>query len=133
MTFDPDKIPKWLRRTPEQQAQDDAYQERLRTAKGPHARPTPTEAHLLRAAAVRLSAEAQLEHLINQPDPKAEHIETALAQLAEAVAMQGDFAAAAELHPVTEHAARYQAIAEAIERDDNEPPCDCPMDERHDE
>jgi hypothetical protein len=133
MSFDPEKIPVWLRRTSEQQAQDVAYQKRLRQAQGPGRRPSRTEAHLLRAEAVRRSAEAQLEHLRRQPDPAPEHVATAAAQLAEALAAQGHFSDAATLHPQSEQAKRYQAIASAIERDDTEPPCPCPADNRTDE
>lgn len=127
MTFDPNKIPVWLRRTPEQQAKDQAYQETLKQALGPGRRPNRTEAHLLRAAAIRTSAEAQLAHLETLPEADPAHVAGAKAQLAEALAMQGDFQTAAKLHPSPDHAAHFQKIAEAIDLDDDAPPCDCPI------
>src|SRR6185369_4629598 len=133
MTFDPNKIPIWLRRTEAQQEKDRALQAQLKQAMGPGIRPNPTEQHLLRANAVRVSAEAHLQHLRELRNPKPEHVTGAEAQLAEALAMQGDYQAAAELHPHPEHAARFRAIAEAIERDDDEPACDCVMEKKHDE
>nr|AUN37438.1 hypothetical protein [uncultured bacterium] len=88
MTWTPDKIPIWLRRTPEQQEKDRAYQDQLRTAQGPGRRPSPTERHLLRASAVRISAEAHLTHLQSDPHAAPEHIRQAAGQLAEAMADQ---------------------------------------------
>lgn len=125
MTWSQDKIPRWLRRTPEQQAADQKLQDDLRSAQGPGMRPNPTERHLLRAAAVRLSAEAQLQQLTLDPNPNPVHIEAAEAQLAEALAMEGRYTEAAELHPKQEHADRFAAIAQAIDRDDDEPTCQC--------
>lgn len=125
MSFNPDKIPVWLHRTPEQQAADTALQDRLRQAQGPGRRPNPTEARLIQAAAIKRSAEAQLNNLRLDPDAKLLHIETAEAQLAEALAMEGRYVEAAELHPDLEHAERFQRIAEAIDRDDDAPTCEC--------
>lgn len=39
--------------------------------------------------------------------------------------MQGKYADAAELHPSPAHAARFTMIAEAIDKDDDAPRCDC--------
>jgi hypothetical protein len=133
MPFDPEKIPTWLRRTPEQQAQDERYQEQLKQAAGPGRRPNPTEAHLLRAAAVRRSAEAQLNYLIRLDNANPEHVTNAKAQLADALAAQGHFSDAAEIHPGPEHAAHYRALAEAIERPDDDPGCNCQTESRLDE
>ncbi len=123
--FDASKIPIWLRRTPAQQADDRALQERLRTAQGPGRRQTPTEAHLIRAAAVKRAAEAELEQLNRDENPNPLHIENALKQLADAVAAEGNFIQASEMHPDPVQAERYQKIAEAIERDDGDPGCNC--------
>jgi hypothetical protein len=131
--FDPNKIPIWLRRTPEQQAGDRAYQDELRSAQGPGMRPNPTEQHLLRAAAVRRSAEAQLRQLRLDKNPDPVHVEAAEAQLAEALAMQGHYAEAAELHPEPEHAERYAAIAAAIDRPDDAPTCNCKVESANNE
>lgn len=125
--FDKNKIPIWLRRTPEQQAQDDRYQEELKQALGPGRRPNPTEARLLRAAAVRRAAEAQLQHLVGLENPDPLHLKTAEAQLADALAEQGHYSDAAELHPSAEHAERYRAIAAAIDRPDDEQGCQCEL------
>jgi hypothetical protein len=125
MPFDSSKIPAWLRRTPEQQEQDRALQEQLRTAQGPGRRPNPTEAHLIRAAAVKRAAEAELHQLRLDTHPDPRHLIGASARLAEALAMEGRFSEAAEIHPSAAHADRFQQIAEAIERDDADSPCDC--------
>jgi hypothetical protein len=125
MPWDPNKIPIWLRRTPAQQAADRAYQDLLRSAQGPGMRPNPTEQRLLRAAAVKRSASAQLEELQRDRNPNPAHIETAQAQLADALAMEGQYAEAAALHPKPEHAARFRKIAHAIDRPDDEPTCHC--------
>lgn len=127
MVFDHNRIPIWLRRTPEQQAQDAALQDPLRQAAGPGIRPNPTERHLLRAAAVERSAQAHLKHLRVRPHTDPSHVRNAEAQLAEAWAAQGKYSEAAELHPTSDHAARFAAIAAAIERDDDAPRCDCPI------
>lgn len=129
MTWDASKIPRWLRRTPEQQKADDALQARLRSAYGPGIRPTSTERHLMRARAVELSARAQLEHAQTDPHAKELHIVSARAQLAEARAAQGHFTEAAEIHPDERHCKRYTAIAAAVERPDDET-CDCPAETR---
>lgn len=126
MPFDDSKIPIWLRRTPEQQAADRAYQDRLRSAQGPGRRPNPNERQLIQAAAVKRAASAELEHLRLDPEPDTFHIAHAEARMAEGFALEGNFAAAAELHPDTEHTARFEAIAAAVERDDGER-CDCPI------
>ena len=128
MTWSPDKIPIWLRRTPEQQASDDALQLRLKTAYGPGSRPNPTERHLMRARAVELSARAQLNHLKDLPDADPKQVETASAQLAEARAAQGHYVEASKIHPSPEHAARFSAIAAAVLRPDDDA-CGC-QDER---
>lgn len=133
MTWTPDKIPVWLRRTPEQQAKDDAYQQELRQAMGPGRRPSPTERHLIRAQAVRISAEAHLNHLTTMEDPDPTHIENALGQLAEAVADQGYFTDAAKIHPNPARQEQYAAIAAAVERDDDDPPCNCPIEHKLDQ
>lgn len=125
MTFDPEKIPIWLRRNEEQQAQDRAFQDKLRSARGPGIRPNRIEAHLLRADAVARSATAQLEELRHSPNPDPLHVSTAEAQLAEALAAQGRFSEAAEIHPQPEQAERLAAIAEAVDRDDADEPCHC--------
>lgn len=125
MPFDSNNIPIWLRRTPEQQAADQKLQDDLRSAQGPGARPNPTEQHLLRAAAVRRSAEAQLQQLLQDPNADPIHIQTAEAQLAEALAMQGHFVDAAAIHPDEQHRKRYQRIIRAIDKDDNAPTCKC--------
>lgn len=132
MAFDPEKIPVWLRRTPEQQAQDAALQDRLRQASGPGIRPNPTERYLLRAAAVERSAQAHLDHLHIRPHVDLKHVKAASAQLAEAWAMQGRFSEAAELHPNPERSQRFQRIAEAIERPDDDPGCKCPVERQAD-
>lgn len=124
MPWSPDKIPKWLRRTPEQQTADVALQERLKSAYGPGIHPSATERHLMRAVAVERSARAQLEHLETLPNPNSLHVTTARAQLAEARADQGHYLEAAEIHPDEQHCERYRAIAAAIERPDNDE-CDC--------
>lgn len=129
--FDPEKIPIWLRRTPEQLAQDRAYQDQLRQAQGPGRRANPLEQRLIRAAAIKRSTTAQLEHLRRRRNPNPLHIETAQAQLAEALAMEGNYADAAALHPDPPHAERFQMIAEAIERDD-EAHCECPIEQKID-
>lgn len=126
MTFDPEKIPIWLRRTPEQQAADQALQERLRQAQGPGRRPSRLEAQLIRAEAIKQSATAHLRHLYSDPEANPAHVITAEAQLADALAMEGNFRSAAVLHPNDEQSARYEAIAEAVERDDDER-CNCPI------
>jgi len=74
---------------------------------------------------MRRSAEAQLAHLVTLANPEPEHLRNAEAQLADALAAQGHYADAAELHPSVDHATRYRAIAEAIDRDDDAPGCDC--------
>lgn len=130
--FDPEKIPIWLRRTPAQQAADQKLQDELRAAQGPGARPNPTEQHLLRAAAVRRSAEAQLQQLSQDPDADPLHVQTARAQLAEALAMQGHFAEAAEIHPDEQHSKRYRRIIRAIDKDDNAPTCNCKVTQEND-
>lgn len=122
---DDSKIPVWLRRTPEQQQADQALQDQLRSAQGPGRRPNPTEAHLIRAAAVKRAAEAELHQLRVDENPDPRHIEGAEARLAEALAAEGRYAEAAELHPSEAHAERFQKIAEAIDRDDNAPRCEC--------
>lgn len=123
MIWDPEKIPVWLRRTPEQQAADQALQARLKQAYGPGVHPSPTERHLMRADMVERSAKAHLEHLstVDAPDHQ---LYTAKGQLAEAWAMKGQFREAAELHPSKEHSDHFNAIADAIERDDSES-CEC--------
>lgn len=126
MPFDDSKIPIWLRRTPEQQAADQAYQEQLRSAQGPGRRPNPLERQLIQAAAIKRAAAAELEQLRIDPEPDSHHLAHAEARMAEALAMEGNFPAAAELHPDPEHTARFEAIAAAIERDDNER-CNCPI------
>jgi|ERR1051326_74501 hypothetical protein len=133
MAFDPNKIPIWLRRTAEQKATDDALQERLRSAMGPGIRPNQTERHLLRAQAIKRSAEGHLTHLYADPAANPAHVAQAEAQMAEALAMLGDFTTAAEMHPSPEHGAHFRAIANAIDRDDAELPCHCPLTEKHDE
>lgn len=124
MSFDFNRIPVWLRRTPEQQAGDDALQARLKSAYGPGIHPSADERHLMRAVAVELSARAQLEHLDRMRNPDPLHVEVARAQLAEARADQGHFTEAAGIHPDTEQCARYAAIAAAIERPDDDE-CGC--------
>lgn len=124
MPWDPSKIPIWLRRTPEQQAADDALQARLKSAYGPGIHPSADERHLMRAVAVELSARAQLEHLDTMRSPDPLHVEVARAQLAEARADQGHFTEAAGIHPDPEQCARYEAIAAAIERPDDDE-CGC--------
>lgn len=131
MTFDPEKIPIWLRRTPEQQTEDAALQHRLRQAQGPGRRPNPIEARLLRADAIKRSTRAQLQHLYSQPEANPLHVRTAEAQMAEALAMEGNYQSAAVLHPDDEQSARFEAIAEAIERDDDGR-CNCPVTSAHD-
>lgn len=124
MTWDPSKIPVWLRRTPEQQAADDRLQNRLRQTYGPGLRLTPTERHLQRAVAVERSARAHLTHLVDAPGADPNHVRNAAAQLAEARAMQGHFNQASAIHPDERMAKRYAQIAEAIERPDDET-CEC--------
>lgn len=124
MPWSPEKIPVYLRRTPEQQAADDALQARLKSAYGPGVRPNPTERHLMRARAVELSARAQLEHAQTDPHAKELHVTTARAQLAEARADQGYYLEAAEIHPDEQHCQRYRQIAEAIDRPDDDE-CGC--------
>lgn len=123
--FDASKIPIWLRRTPAQQEQDRALQDSLRSAQGPGRRPNPTEAHLIRAAAVKRAAEAELRQLRRDRSPDPRHLEGASARFAEALAAEGRYAEAAEIHPNAPHAERFQQIAEAIERDDDAPRCEC--------
>lgn len=124
MPWSPDKIPKWLQRTPEQQAADDRLQQRLRQTYGPGLRLTPTERHLQRAVAVERSAVAQLNHLATDENADPKHIQGAAAQLADARAAQGHYAEAAAIHPDPQHAARFLAIHDAIERPDDDT-CDC--------
>lgn len=131
MPFDPEKIPKWLRRTPEQKAQDVALQERLKNAMGPGARPNPTERRLIQAQATWTAASAQFEHLSQLENPDPEQLRSTQAQMAEALAMQGNYGEAAELHPDPEHATRLRAIDNAVNRDDNDPSCDCPIEQKH--
>jgi hypothetical protein len=125
-------LPIWLKRTPAQEAGDRALQDRLRQAAGPGVHPNPTERHLLRAAAVERSARAHLEHLRVRPHTDPAHVKNAEAQLAEAWASQGKYSEAAELHPSPAHAARFAAIAAAIERDDDAPGCGCPIEREKD-
>lgn len=132
MSFDFNKIPIWLRRTPEQKAKDDALQETLRSAYGPGVHPNPTERHLMRAAAVARSAQAHLEHLRHRPNTHPEQVSAASAQLAEAWAMQGKYSEAADLHPSPDHAERFRAIAAAIERPDDDAGCNCKIERAQD-
>ena len=129
MPWSPEQIPIWLRRTPEQLAQDRALQDRLRSARGPGRHPNPTERRLLRGQALERLATAALRHLILEAqNPKPEHIEHAKAQLADAWAMMGRYEDAAALQPDPVWKARYAAIATALEHPEEH--CDDALTER---
>lgn len=110
------KLPVWLQLTPAQREEDQALQERLKTAAGPLGHPTREEHLLMRAAALMHHARTQLS------DPHHQHNAEAMTQakrvLAEGLAMSGEYREAADLHPDKEHAAKFAEIADAIESED---------------
>lgn len=110
-------LPAFLRRTPEQVAADEAVQSEMRQALHGRVTRNAQERVVSRGIELEQSVLATLEH--NQSD----HM---VSKLAEALAMQGKYDRAAVIEPSEEKTLEYQAIAEAIERDDSET-CDCPQ------
>lgn len=110
----PSQLPKWLQRTEAELVEEARTQEQRRAG---HTRAHLTDAERLvsRGALLEETARGNL----------AAGDTTATAQLAEALAMQGRYAEAAEHHPDEKMKQDYLSIQAAIEMDDEER-CDCP-------
>lgn len=106
--------PKWLQRTDAELAEEARVQNERR-AGNTRAHLTDAERLVSRGALLEQTARGNLA--AGSPD--------AMAQLAEALAMQGRYGEAAEQHPNKMSSARYREIADAIQLNDEEK-CDCP-------
>lgn len=111
--------PPWLKLTPKQREEDAALQVQLASA-GPRAHLNREEVQLMRAAALQHHARAQLLSEHSSDD----EVLQARATMAEGLALAGEFREAADIHPHEVHRNRFSAIADAIERDDDER-CKC--------
>lgn len=106
-------LPKWLNRSDAELAEEARVQDERR-AGNTRAHLTDAERLVSRGALLEQAARGNLA--AGSPD--------AMAQLAEALAMQGRYGEAAEHHPDPETANYYRRIVDAIERDDDER-CGC--------
>lgn len=119
MTFNPD-LPSFLKQTDAQKAAEDARQAEFRQALHGRVKKSAEERIVTRGIEVELAVRASLPYV------EPENLDFQKSKLAEAVAQQGRYAEAVEIEPDEAKASEYQAIQEAIERDDDET-CDCPQ------
>lgn len=106
-------LPKWLHKTDAELAEEAKIQDERRAG---HTRAHLTDAERLVSRGALLEETAR-GNLVAGMD--------ASAQLAEALAMQGRYGEAAEIHPNKMVRADYRQIIDAIEMDDEEK-CNCP-------
>lgn len=113
-------FPVWLIGTPEEQK---AEADRQALALAAHGRGRLTEAERLigRGALLEKTARGNLQAAGDDQDA----ITLAASQLADAYAMQGRYADAADVHPDLSRTQHFEKIAAAIEMDDEEK-CGCP-------
>lgn len=111
------EFPVWLKGTSEQQA---AEKERQRLARASFTRAHLTESERLvgRGRLIETTARHNLTNGANT---------LASSQLADALAMQGRYVEAAQIHPDEARTAEFERIAHALEIDDEEK-CNCPDD-----
>lgn len=107
-------FPVWLAGTPEEQAAEKTRQE-LARASFTRARMTEAERLIGRGQLLEQAARANL-HRAKTP--------LAASQLAEALAMQGRYVEAAEIHPDESRKAHFENMVRALEMDDAEK-CSC--------
>jgi hypothetical protein len=114
-------FPVWLQGTPEQQVAERQRQDLLR-ASFTRAKMTESERLIGRGALLEATARGNLE--VSAGRNKEARI-LAENQLADALAMQGQFALAAETHNDKHRRKYFRDIVKAIEKPDTEK-CDCP-------
>lgn len=110
-------LPAFLKRTPAEIETAEAQQSEWRQAL--HGRVQRNAEERVVARGIELESSIRATLAVNQDD----HM---LSKLADALAMQGRYAEAAVVEPSEEKTLEYQAIHEAIERNDKEK-CDCPQ------
>lgn len=112
-------FPHWLVGTPEERAAEDERQ-RLTRASFTRARLTEAERLLGRGRLLEITARQNLARA-------GEHDQLPKSQLADALAMQGRYVEAAEIHPDETRKAYFEKLVQALEMDDSEK-CECPDD-----
>jgi predicted nucleic-acid-binding Zn-ribbon protein len=118
----PPKLPSWLARSDTEIAKDEQYQA-MRRASFTRAKLTEGERLVSRGASLERTAKGNLR--IAQEQNNHAQITRETANLADALAMQGRYEEAAQLHPSEDARERYSQIQKAIDLDDSEK-CKCP-------
>jgi Zn ribbon nucleic-acid-binding protein len=115
-------FPVWLAGTPAEQ-EAEASRQALLAASFTRAKQTEAERLIGRGALLEQTARQNFEQSFGVKG-KEEERKLAKAQIAEALAMQGRYAEASELHPDTQRRADFRAIGRAVEMPDEEK-CGC--------